>query len=190
MGVLSLCRWFCSVGVSGQGPGCQRPKLHTSVGGADKQPTREAASLTAIRGTHGDRLHHLLHSRTTQDGKVYDQESLEPLFLPGSKLLTEGPSYTQAIALLDEFLKERADARIQDPLKRAVLQRDLWAVFSTTVPDAQEVVLFDLQRGQITSTERFEDLGEGALPEEQRARGASCRNGWCKACGGLPSSRK
>ena len=68
-----------------------------------------------------NRLHQLLYSRTTQDGQVYDQESLEPLFLPASKFLTEGPSYTQAIALLDEFLKERADARIQDPLKCAVL---------------------------------------------------------------------
>ena len=117
-----------------------------------------------------NRLHHLLYSRTTQDGKVYDQESLEPLLVPGSKFLTEGPSYQQAVMLLDEFLKERADERIKDPLKRAILQRDLWAVFSTTVSDAQLVIRVDLQRGQITIADRFEDPGDGDVPEEQRAR--------------------
>ena len=37
-------------------------------------------------------LHRQFYSRTTQDGKVYDQESLEPLFVPGSKFLTERPA--------------------------------------------------------------------------------------------------
>ena len=62
------------------------------------------------------RLHRLLYSRSTQDGKVYDKESLEPLFVPGSRFLTEGPSYQQAIALLDKFLKEQHDQAIKDPL--------------------------------------------------------------------------
>jgi len=117
-----------------------------------------------------NRLHRLFYSRTTQDGKVYDQESLEPLFVPRSKFLTEGPSFRQAVTLLDEFLKERGDERIKDPLKRAVLQRDLWAVFSTTVSDAQLVFRGDQQRDQIIYADRFEDCGEGAMPEEQRAR--------------------
>jgi hypothetical protein len=125
---------------------------------------------------HGDpqhpwnRLHRLLYSRTTHEGKVYDQESLEPLFVPGSKFLTEGPSYQQALALLDESLKGRADEQINDPLRRAILQRDLWAVFSTTVPDARQVVRVDQQRGRISVTDRIEDPGDGALPEERRAR--------------------
>ena len=42
-----------------------------------------------------NRLHRLLYSRTTPEGKLYDQESLEPLFLPSSRFLTEGPSYQQ-----------------------------------------------------------------------------------------------
>ncbi len=117
-----------------------------------------------------NRLHRLLYSRTTQDGKVYDQESLEPLLVPGSKFLTEGPSYRQAVTLLDEFLKERADVRIKDPLKCAILQRDLWAIFSTTVADAQYVFRVDQQRGRISITDRLEDPGDGAQPEEQRAR--------------------
>jgi hypothetical protein len=117
-----------------------------------------------------NRLRRLFYSRITQDGKVYGQESLEPLFVPGSKFLTEAPFYRQATTLLDEFLKERCDERIKDPLKRAILQRDLWATFSTTVPDAQLVVSVDVQRGRISNTDRFEDSGDGDMPEEQRAR--------------------
>ncbi|HEV3027037.1 MAG TPA: hypothetical protein VG457_05650, partial [Planctomycetota bacterium] len=90
--------------------------------------------------------------------------------MPDSKFLTEEPSYQQAIALLDEFLKGRADERINDPLKRAILQRDLWAVFSTTIPDARQVVREDQQRGRISVTDRIEDPGDGARPAERRAR--------------------
>jgi hypothetical protein len=117
-----------------------------------------------------NRLHRLLYSRTTQDGKVYDQESLEPFLVPGSKFLTEGFSYRQVITLLDAFLKERGDERIKDPLKRAILQRDLWAVFSTMVSEAQLVMRVDQQRDQITYADRFEDPGDGVVPEEQRAQ--------------------
>jgi len=117
-----------------------------------------------------NRLHRLLYSRLTHDGNFYDQESLEPLFLPGSKFLTEGPSYQHVITLLDEFLKERADERINDPLRRAILQRDLWAVFSTTISDAQQVVRVDQERGRISVTDRIYDPGDSALSEKQRAR--------------------
>ena len=117
-----------------------------------------------------NRLHRLLYSRTTQDGRFYYEESLEPLFLPGSKFLTEGLSFQQAITLLDEFLKERADERIKDPLKRAIMQRDLWAVFSTTVSDARQVVRVDQQRGRISVTDRIDDPDDGALSEQERAR--------------------
>ncbi len=115
-------------------------------------------------------LYRLLYSRTTQEGEVYDQESLEPLFLPGSRFLTEGPSHQQTITLLDEFLKGWRDEAIKDPLRRAMLQRDLWAVFSTTVPDAQIVFRGDRQRDQIIYLDRFEDPGDGDIPEEQRPR--------------------
>jgi hypothetical protein len=83
-----------------------------------------------------NRLHHLFYSRITHDGKVYDQESLEPLFVPQSKFLTEAPFYPQAVALLEKFLKDQGHEQIKDPLKRAILQRDLWAIFSTKVSDA------------------------------------------------------
>jgi hypothetical protein len=74
-------------------------------------------------------------------GLLYDQESLEPLFTPGSKFPTEDPFYKHAILVLDEFLRENSDQSIKDPLKRAILQRDLWAAFSTTVSDARKRAL-------------------------------------------------
>ena len=48
------------------------------------------------------------------------------------------------------FQKEQADERIKDPLKRAILQRDLRAVFSTTVADARPVIRVDEQSGRIS----------------------------------------
>ena len=44
----------------------------------------------------------------------------------------EGKSHEQAIAVLDEFLAEHGEELVKDPLKRAILQRDLWAVFDWT----------------------------------------------------------
>src|SRR5262249_20692704 len=35
-----------------------------------------------------------------------------------------------ALAVLDEFLKVKGEKLIDDPLKRAVLQRDLWLIFN------------------------------------------------------------
>jgi hypothetical protein len=85
-----------------------------------------------------NRLHRYFHARTAQDGKVYDHESLEPLLVPRSKFLSEGESHRQAIALLDEFLRTKADSLIDDPLKRAILQRDLWAIFVTTADSERD----------------------------------------------------
>jgi hypothetical protein len=79
-----------------------------------------------------NRLHRQLHVRMGLDGKVYDQESLEPPLVPASKWLTEGESHERAVALLDEFLESKADELIDDPLKRTILQRDLFAIFAVT----------------------------------------------------------
>jgi hypothetical protein len=39
------------------------------------------------------------------------------------------PSHKNALRVLDEFLETHAESLIRDPVKRAILQRDLWAVF-------------------------------------------------------------
>jgi hypothetical protein len=44
-------------------------------------------------------------------------------------IIISGPSHQQALSVLDEFLSSHGERLITDPLKRAMLQRDLWAVF-------------------------------------------------------------
>jgi hypothetical protein len=43
--------------------------------------------------------------------------------------LLEGESHARALRALDEFIDRHGETLIEDPLKRAVLQRDLWALF-------------------------------------------------------------
>ena len=76
-----------------------------------------------------NRLHRHLHVRTAVDGREFGRDEVDPLLWRETRHLLSGPSHTQAIRLLDEFLRTAGDRLISDPLKRAVLQHDLWAVF-------------------------------------------------------------
>lgn len=76
-----------------------------------------------------NRLHEALCIRTARDGTLYGSDPLDPLLWSSTKHLLEGESHAQAIRVLDRFLEARGERLISDPLKRAVLQRDLWAVF-------------------------------------------------------------
>jgi hypothetical protein len=77
-----------------------------------------------------NRLHEALLVRRGPDGKTYGQDRLEPLLWPESKHLLVGVAHKTALAVLEEFLKTNGERLIDDPLKRAVLQRDLWLVFN------------------------------------------------------------
>src|SRR5687767_13806319 len=85
-----------------------------------------------------NRLHRHLYARPAPDGRIYDHEGLDPVFVPRSRFLTDGDSHRRALTLLDDFLHGKADGRVNDPLKRALLQRDLWAVFVTTADPSLE----------------------------------------------------
>jgi hypothetical protein len=76
-----------------------------------------------------NRLYRQLYARTTKDGKEYGRDSLDLLAWGGVTYLLEDPAYQQAIQLLDEFLSTHGEKLVTDPLKRALFQRDLWAVF-------------------------------------------------------------
>jgi hypothetical protein len=64
-----------------------------------------------------------------KDGRPYGPDELDPLLWYYTEHLLSGSSHQQAVTLLDEFLSTHAERLIADPLKRAMLQRDLWAVF-------------------------------------------------------------
>lgn len=76
-----------------------------------------------------NRLYAALYMRITDDGQMYGQDELDPLLWENSTYLLTGPRYQQILGLLNEFLDQRGEKLITHPLKRALFQHDLWAVF-------------------------------------------------------------
>jgi hypothetical protein len=76
-----------------------------------------------------NRVFRQFYRRTAKDRKEYGLGELDPLLWHDTIYLLDGDSHEQAIQVLDEFLATSAENLIDDPLKRAMFQRDLWAVF-------------------------------------------------------------
>ena len=76
-----------------------------------------------------NRTHQQFHVRTAPDGTEYGFDTVDPLLWRETKHLVQGPSAAGAVRILDEFLASDGERLIRDPLKRAVFQHDLWAVF-------------------------------------------------------------
>ncbi|HMC65888.1 MAG: hypothetical protein E6K70_23495 [Planctomycetota bacterium] len=93
-----------------------------------------------------NRLHRALWVRTGRDGKEYGHDRLDPLLWSETKHLLQGNSHEQAVAVLDEFLAEHGEKLVKDPLKRAILQRDLWAVFDWAAEPSANTQEARLQR--------------------------------------------
>lgn len=79
-----------------------------------------------------NRLHHAHWVRRGPDGKEYGHDRLDPYLWHETKHLLEGDSHQRAIEVLEEFLTKQGGKLVEDPVKRAILQRDLWAVFDWT----------------------------------------------------------
>lgn len=76
-----------------------------------------------------NRIHDVLHVRTSIDGRAYGAENVDPLLWRTTQHLLTGKSHRDALAVLDEFLTSHAERLITDPVRRAVFQHDLWRVF-------------------------------------------------------------
>jgi hypothetical protein len=76
-----------------------------------------------------NRLHASLFVRVAADGREYGADRVDPLLWTGSTYLLQGPSHTRVLRLLNEFVDTHGERLLRDPLKRAILQRDLWAIF-------------------------------------------------------------
>jgi len=76
-----------------------------------------------------NRIHERLHVRTAPDGTKYGFDTVDPLLWRETHYLVVGASSVSAMRVLDEFLAANGERLIRDPLKRAVFQHDLWAVF-------------------------------------------------------------
>jgi hypothetical protein len=83
-----------------------------------------------------NRLHHALFVRTASDGRGFSHQ-IDPMFWQTTRHLLTEPSHQRAIAVLDEFISSHGENLIRDPVKRALLQRDSWALFdwASQVPD-------------------------------------------------------
>ena len=96
-----------------------------------------------------NRLYESLFVRTDSDGKKYGFDELDNLFWYDTKQLLVEPSHHQAIIALNEFLNQHEERLIRDPIRRALLQRDLWEMFdwSASLPYWK----FPLQRKELQS---------------------------------------
>jgi len=80
-----------------------------------------------------NRLHAALLVREDKQGIQYGEDALDPLLWFETEQLLSEPSHSRALRVLDEFLQTHGENLIRDPLKRVILQRDLWAVFDWSV---------------------------------------------------------
>ena len=80
-----------------------------------------------------NRLNETLFERTAQDGKKYGLDELDILYwFRTTNLLTGVSHQREHFRSLDEFINSHGEQLIRDPLKRALLQRDLWELFDWT----------------------------------------------------------
>jgi hypothetical protein len=80
-----------------------------------------------------NRVHDTFHVRVAPDGIEYGLDTVDPLMWRETRNLITGDSHARAVGLLDEFLASNGERLIRDPLKHAVFQNDLWAVFDWLV---------------------------------------------------------
>jgi hypothetical protein len=105
-----------------------------AVPAAASESSEKAGALYDPNSTHiWNRLYDALLIREGPTGAKYGADSLDPLLWRDTKHLLVQPSHGRALRVLDHFLQTHAENLIQDSLKRAILQRDLWAVFDWSV---------------------------------------------------------
>jgi hypothetical protein len=105
-----------------------------TVPAAASENAEKAGALYDPNPTHiWNRLYDALLIREGPTGAKYGADSLDPLLWRDTKHLLRQPSHKHVLLILDQFLQNHAENLIQDPVKRAILQRDLWAVFDWSV---------------------------------------------------------
>src|SRR5262245_14484237 len=76
------------------------------------------------------RLHRMLMHRSMTDSSAeYADDEFEPIPVLHGRPMLIGAGHRHALAVLDEFLTNDGERLIVDPVRRAFLQRNLWALF-------------------------------------------------------------
>jgi hypothetical protein len=108
---------------------CALSSTTVAIPQSSREPS-PAASLYDPNPKHlWNRLHRQFHVRVAADGSEYGDDAVDPLLWRETRYLLTNPSHDRAVQLLDEFLASQGERLITDPVKRAVFQRDLWAIF-------------------------------------------------------------
>jgi hypothetical protein len=123
----------------------------TSISGSEN--IGEAVAIYDANPQHPwNQLYDAVHVREGPTGIRYGADSLDPLLWGSSKHLLAQPSHQRAMRVLDQFLQSHAENLINDPVKRAMLQRDLWAVFDWSVarePEKEGAPSYDNERQEL-----------------------------------------
>lgn len=105
----------------------------------------DAAAMPAWRGVSEKEpgeiwmsLYRHIRLRSGPDENEYGADELDPLLWANTQRVLTGESHRRAIQLLDRFLEKHAERAVRDPLRRALLQRELWAVFDWSAQRADE----------------------------------------------------
>jgi hypothetical protein len=116
-----------------------------------------------------NRTYACLFVRQGTDGIEYGADVPDPILWAHTRYLLSGESHRRAIACLDHFLDSHAERAVRDPLKRAILQHDLWAVFDWVVQawDSADGREWPTQDKQELETRLAEVLRRLALTPEQ-----------------------
>jgi hypothetical protein len=113
-----------------------------------------------------NRLNEELFVRTAPDDGRYGNAELDILFWSSTKYLLTSSSHENAIRVLDEFIRGHGERLIRDPMKRAMLQRDLWALFDWSAHEVTQPAS-ELQRRLVTVIKRLALSADeiGRLPD-------------------------
>ena len=82
-----------------------------------------------------NRLHEAFWVRRDKDGRALGRDLIDPLLWDETIFVLDGEAFQRAKSVLREFNEKEGESLIRDPLKRAMLQRDLWSVFDWLVYD-------------------------------------------------------
>jgi hypothetical protein len=100
------------------------------IGEGQSQTGSPTQSIYASDPDHiWNRLFRLFYVRHARDGRQYGGDELDPYLWLQTKYLLSGSSNDEALKLLDEFLQQHSERLVTNPLKRALFQRDLLAVY-------------------------------------------------------------
>jgi hypothetical protein len=120
-----------------------------------------------------NRVYRQFYIRVADNGTEFGADTLDPLLWYETESLLKAPTYQQTSALLDDFLNVHAENLITDPLKRALFQRDLWAVFDwlSWRTDTYTTERQELQKrvAQIMRRVALTDAQIAALPQNYSA---------------------